>query len=185
MDAFGGAFARLDFFNDTLTHTGFIHVAAKMNQNSQFYPEGHVTFDDHWTNLIAKNPTFDFGWVGPLDGHGIFEMGQSLGNSRGFNRCMVTQVFREVCLQDPTVSNQALVESLSKQFEQDGYNLKKLFRRVVTQNQCLTQDTALGSMEDGERTQFETPNHRSWAQFVPVHNSSSGIRSDAAGFEKF
>ena len=56
MDAMGGAFAKLDFVNDTFTfqQNG---VVSKMNKNAQFYPAGKfLTEDDSWGES-ARQPS--------------------------------------------------------------------------------------------------------------------------------
>jgi hypothetical protein len=137
MDAFGGAFAHFDYdVNATqLNYLGPTTVAPKYNQNANTYPDGWVTTDDSWVNMLADNP--QFGWRSPATGNGINSFGDLLSHSEQFGRCMVTRAFKEVCRRNVSNSEQALVQTLATQFETEGYHLKSMFEEVAISPECL------------------------------------------------
>ena len=132
MDAMGGAFAKLDFVNNTFTYMGNA-VAAKMNQLADHYPAGYVTTDDSWNNFL----TADFGWRSAVEGVGIKAFGEMLANSAAFSRCMTTKVFKEVCGKNIVEESPELLKSLAADFEANNYNLKYLFIKAVSLNECV------------------------------------------------
>ena len=134
-DALGGAFAKVDFVGGALT---FITegVAAKMNNNPHFYPEGYVTTDDSWTNLITHMP---YGWRAPMAGRGLHTYAELLAQSRAFGQCMVSKVFKEVCGRVIETDAPQLVGPLTDGFEQSTYDLKKLFATVASKTECISQ----------------------------------------------
>ncbi|MDZ4660488.1 MAG: hypothetical protein SGJ18_02595 [Pseudomonadota bacterium] len=137
MDAMGGAFAKIDFKDLTLVYQKK-GVQPKMNQNGHIYPAGFVTVDDSWYNLLNFNPSADFGWRTPLEGVGIKAFGEMLANSSAYSRCLVTKVFKEVCGKVIKDTAPELLEPLTAELENSGYNLKKLFANVASRNECLS-----------------------------------------------
>jgi hypothetical protein len=137
MDAFGGAFAHFDFdvVATQLNYLGPNTVAPKFNQNANTYPDGWITTDDSWVNMLADNP--QFGWRTPPTGSGINEFGELLSHSEQFGRCMATRAFKEVCRRNATNSEQDLIQTLAIQFETEGYHLQTLFQEVATSPECL------------------------------------------------
>lgn len=138
MDAMGGAFAKFDFTKDGLVYVRD-GVAAKMNQKEEHYPDGHVTSDDSWLNLLANKSSVDFGWRTPLVGTGVNDFGTMMANSFAFSRCMTTKVFAEVCGKSVKAEFPELLDPLATEFEKQGYNLKFLFTKVATLNECISQ----------------------------------------------
>lgn len=136
MDGLGGAFAKLDFVNSELVFQ-VNGVQPKMNINSDHYPEGYVTTDDSWSNMLVNHPTVDFGWRGPASGVGVKKYGELIANSRGFSRCMVAKTFEEVCGSPITEQAGSSIDSMATDFENTGYNLKELFAKVAVMNECI------------------------------------------------
>lgn len=143
MDALGGALARWDYINDTLTFYPN-SIAPKYNQNTNFYPDGYVTVNDNWVNYFIYHQNQAFGWRGNLSGVGINDFGTMMANSRGFSSCMVQKVFQEVCNRPLAPEEKTLQDSLTDSFEQGKYNLKTLFAQVATQDACLPHPTTKG-----------------------------------------
>lgn len=137
MDAMGGAFARLDFLNDEFVHVGMGKVAEKFNINKETFPDGYVTERDNWVNYAIYHQNESFGWRGKLEGNGVKEFGTMIANAKGFSRCLVTKVFKEVCNRGPETTDNDLVNKLTDKFEAEGYNMKKLFMNVAVEDSCI------------------------------------------------
>jgi hypothetical protein len=136
MDGMGGAFAKVDFVDSKLV-TSKTSIFEKMNRNSHVYPEGFVTVDDSWTNLLFLNTSFDFGWRSEIKGQGIQEFGNMLAQSLGYSRCLVRKVFSEVCGSSVTDHGSPFFPKLVEQFEASNRNLKKLFAQIAVTEECL------------------------------------------------
>lgn len=136
MDGMAGAFARFDLVDGVLTYLKS-GVAAKMNQNGNVYNAGFVTVDDSWTNLTKYNNNIDFGWRSPMTGQGVPELAHMLAQSSAFSRCMVTKVFTEVCGGSIQEIAPEMITPLTADFESRKYNLKYLFTKTASLNQCL------------------------------------------------
>ncbi|HND85329.1 MAG TPA: hypothetical protein PLU50_05950, partial [Pseudobdellovibrionaceae bacterium] len=156
MDGFRGAFARYNYATDMIKHT-FVHkngpdtnnfltpqdsngVVAKINLNN-VYSAGNVVTDDYWENNanVNSNAAF-FGWRGSniKRGYGVGSLGAMIGNSERFSLCMAKRVAEAVCKkQMSTADLSGWLSGMSKQFESDGYNLKKLFQRTALNESCL------------------------------------------------
>jgi hypothetical protein len=162
MDGFRGAFAKWDF-NDNVgaaihasngvTSGGFQPnldsrgVMKKMNRDDFVqFSGGYITKDDSFINNATRGVNATrFGWRGlapdnsaaaSLTG-GIHTFGRLLANSQQFSRCWAKHVFDQVCQHDLSESEaDALYASLAFEFEQNGYNLKKLFQAVATHPKC-------------------------------------------------
>ncbi len=135
MDAFAGAFAHFDFMSGTLITSGLQSVVPKYNQNASTYPDGWVTTDDSWVNMIADNR--QFGWRTPATGNGINDFGTLLANSSQFSRCMTLRAFKEVCRRDIGPTDTSLIQTLATNFEAGGYKLKSLFQNIAIQPACI------------------------------------------------
>lgn len=137
MDGFGGAFVHFDFDvpSATFNYLGPQTVASKYNQNANTYPDGWITTDDSWVNLVADNP--QFGWRTQPSGNGITEFGNLLANSAQFGRCMATRGFKEICRRSASSAEQELIQELATHFESGGYDLKSLFQDVAISPPCL------------------------------------------------
>ena len=137
MDGMRGAFGRFDFKDNAITWMGRTEIAAKMNQNSEKYPEGYVMVDDAWVNYATEHHNTVFGWRGPLEGHGVNAFGRMISESKGFSSCMARRVFSEVCNRPPTDPEQMMIQSLADRFEAGGYKFKSLFAAVAAENACV------------------------------------------------
>ncbi len=139
MDALAGAFAKVSFENLGNNQESLIFhedVAAKYNQNTEVYPEGYVTTDSSWLNFATENHNKKFGWTGPVEGEGIKEYAAMLSRSYGFRACLVKRVYKKLCREDLTLTDEK-VKALAKNFQDDSYNLRKLFQRVVQHEKCI------------------------------------------------
>jgi hypothetical protein len=137
MDAFGGAFAHFDYDvpSTTFNYLGQSVIAPKYNQNANTYPDGWITRDDSFVNMLADNA--QFGWRSSTTGRGINDFGNLLANSAQFSRCMATRSFKEVCRRSPTSDEQNLIQALATNFESGGYHLKSLFQDVAISPACM------------------------------------------------
>jgi hypothetical protein len=136
MDGMLGAFARMDFEGGRYTQAGLGQVVAKMNKNSDIYPDGHATLDDAWVNLAVNNPAVDLGWHGPTRGKGIFDLGRMLADSHAFSRCMIRKTYSSVCSADPLDTDPEWLETTAREFETQGRNLKWAFHRSAIAPSC-------------------------------------------------
>jgi len=141
MDGMGGAFARYDFVGGRLTWSGPNRIPGKMNNNPDTFPDGYITIDESWINLLA-DPAHDtgrFGWRGDTSGMGLKSFGQMIANSQEFKRCMTKRVYREVCKRDTGANDTATVQEIADRFETSGYKLRNLFADVAVNSGCLNQ----------------------------------------------
>lgn len=149
MDGFRGAFAKWNQDNNRIvnfdamgeaSYNGFnAGVASKMNGNSNVFPAGFVTRDNSWVNN-ARGPANEslFGWRGTADqGFGVRAFGETLSNSARFSQCMVKRVFEATCRHEYDLKNRkGFASEQARQFEANGYNLKKLFQSVALSAEC-------------------------------------------------
>lgn len=132
LDPLSRAFARYNFNNNRVSRSGGIQN--KMNNNPNVFPDGYQVTDDNWENLWVAGPNSKLGWSGADQGSGPQTLGQMFGQSRAFSECMVKKVYKKVCLKDPS---EGAIDSLADQFEQNGKNMKDLFKRVALTGGCL------------------------------------------------
>lgn len=162
-DGFRGAFAKWDFNSGSgiATYGGSggqngarpsadgNGVMNKMNANNTVYPGGYVTTDDSWVNHAIRaggtNVTlFGFRGLAPTGagaitgGRGVNSFGRLVANSKRFSQCMARHVFESVCKRDDLKESEAesLYASFGMSFEQNQYNLKKLFQTVAVHPKC-------------------------------------------------
>jgi len=137
MDAMKGAFASVDYLNDSLVELPEGRPAPKYSRNTGTYPQGYITRDDSWTNLIAAHqPTIGFKEEEP-HGKGINAFGDMLANTKAFRDCMTTRAFAAVCQRNPEPRDNAALRVAASNFEKNGFNLKKLFQEVAVLPACL------------------------------------------------
>jgi hypothetical protein len=147
MDGFRGAFARWDFQGGRIVHSAVggngrtNGIFNKMNKNQNVFAHGYVTTDSSFVNN-ARGPSNEafFGWRGSqLDrGADVRQFGQLVANSKRFSQCMVKRVYDTVCRQDLNPkTNKAYLELNGNWFEQQSYNIKRLFERIAVQPECL------------------------------------------------
>ena len=106
-------------------------VQPKYHINSDNFKPGYATPDDRWDNYWRSGPNAILGWdLGlPGGGNGARSMGEELANSDAFARCQSMNVYRAVCLGEPT---QAQLDTL-KATLQIGYNMKNVFAEAAVQ----------------------------------------------------
>lgn len=139
-DALGGAWAYFDFNNGQTQHTPG-QVRGKMNQNGQFYPEGHVTVDDSWLNLWNQGQNAALGWdpTVPSNGNGARSVGRMLAKTRAFGECMVSRSWELMCNRKFKSDEQEIKRELTDRFMgQQQYNMRQLF--ASTLNECVTDE---------------------------------------------
>lgn len=140
MDAFRGAYAGQDYINKNYIQLPKDKVAPKYRNNSQTYPDGFVTTDERWTNLIEPSENDSLGFKPEFYGkpmNGIQTFGALLASSEGFKKCMARRVFTQVCQHQPLAFQEEIVKVLANQFEADNFNLKKLFQKAAVLPACL------------------------------------------------
>jgi hypothetical protein len=134
LDPMAGAFAYFewDATQQRMVHTrGDVQLKNLINGNN--FPFGYVTVDNRWDNYWREGHNATLGWDPDLPGggYGAKSLGAEIAQSRGFARCQVNKVFRQVCLRDPAdVSERNQVESIATNFEDYGYNLKDVLAEV-------------------------------------------------------
>lgn len=136
MDGMSGAFSKMDFIQESLFFSPS-EVRPKYNQNENIYPEGYVTIDDSFENLMTYNPGLNFGFRTKLKGQGLADFANMLAQSRGFSRCLVQKVFYETCGLSLSQQNSELLESMTDDFENEGRNLRVLFARSAAHELCV------------------------------------------------
>jgi len=161
MDGFRPAFARYTFSNGFVKHAFEVpaiandpnidentsmgmkqypaKVALKLNHNETVFPGGKVIEDDSWVNnaVLGANKT-KFAWD-RVSGKGIKEFGELLANSKQFPICMAERIFQIVCKRSVTSDDMSMIQSAAQEFASANrnYNLKFLFQKIVTSNECL------------------------------------------------
>lgn len=156
MDGFRGAFAKYDF-NDKILQ-GDVNrnlsggygmsqspngsgIARKMNANTSVYPFGYATTDDSFVNNANRGAnSMIFGWRGSniREGRGVREFGNLIANSRRFSACMTKRAFETVCRKGVAPEDMnGWVAEVARQFEQDKYDMRSLFERVVALPNCV------------------------------------------------
>lgn len=132
MDAMAGAFARMNF--DTNTFVFERGIAQKYSQNSTVYPEGYITADSSWMNILTTNES-RFGWSGAREGDGLESFAKMIADSSGFKSCMVKRVFKKVCLKDLDLED-STIKQVSSSLGKDDFKFKTLFTKVVSHEAC-------------------------------------------------
>jgi len=132
-DALGGAFAHYQWSNNRVSYSS--GVQGKMNRDPLF-GAGYQTTDDSWINLWATGQNASLGWQGVQQGNGASELGMMISKSRAFSSCMAKKVFKLVCIKPPGESDEAFIESMAEELEQNNkYDMKNLF--IKTTAKCI------------------------------------------------
>jgi hypothetical protein len=135
MDPMSGAFAYFEWDDaqERVLHTrGDVQLKHLINGSS--FPFGYVTVDNRWDNYWREGQNAIFGWSDTLPGggYGVKSLGEEVANSRGFARCQVQKVFRQVCFREPADEiERNRVESIATDFEDFGYSMKTVFGKVA------------------------------------------------------
>ncbi len=134
MDPLTGAFSFHDWDDTTtpavprLVYTPGV-VRPKVNRNATEFPEGYITTDNSWSNLWADGPSAKkLGWTGANSGVGVKSLGEALGNTEAFAKCMAKNAIETMCIRK-AVSQGDLdaIDSLAQGFKANNYNLKNTF----------------------------------------------------------
>ncbi len=113
-------------------------VADKMNHNETVFPGGRVIVDNSFKNAAVEGWAANyFGWRGPTAGNGAKDFGSMIANSQQFSRCMAKRVFASVCKRESQSFDESLINSVATEFENKGYKLDYLFKRLVVTPNCL------------------------------------------------
>ncbi len=112
-------------------------VVKRMNKNGDVYPQGFVTVDDSWVNLWTQGKNADLGWRGATSGRGIQSLGRMLAQTEAFSRCQAKKVFTQVCLRPPTGEDKRDLADLTRDFEANGFKMRRLFEKAALLPQCL------------------------------------------------
>jgi len=135
MDPMSGAFAYFnwDDAQERVVHTrGDVQLKNLINGNN--FPFGYVTVDNRWDNYWREGQNATFGWSASLPGggYGVKSLGEEIASSRGFARCQVQKVFKQVCFREPANEfERNQVESIATDFEGQGYDLMSVFGQVA------------------------------------------------------
>ena len=131
MDSLAGAFAYYNFNEDSgqleYTTDG---VQEKYRINSNNFPFGYLTVDDSWKNYWRTGPNQWLGWEAgmPAEGTGAASMGREIAHSEAFAQCHVKQVFKTVCLREPSnADDRGQISIMVGQFNQN-HDLKEQFK---------------------------------------------------------
>jgi hypothetical protein len=129
MDALRGAFARVDFANDTLYNSARIHP--KMSSNSDIFPYGHQTESTDFKNFWIQGPSLGQDLSGPRD---FMEI---LMRSPDFGSCMVKRIAQQLCPASPISNSDA--QTLSAPYA--GVTRLRTLAIEVTLKHCLKGST--------------------------------------------
>jgi hypothetical protein len=158
MDGFRPAFAQWTFSNGFAKHAYVVpkiamnvdedtsvgmkmepdFVTYKLNKNATVFSEGNVSTDDKWVNNATRGTNAElFKWK-TTSGKGLRAFGQALSETAAFPRCMAERVFKQVCKRKPASSDNAMLTNAATEFSTTrGFNLKFLFEKIVTTDECL------------------------------------------------
>ncbi|NOT80027.1 MAG: hypothetical protein HOP07_13615 [Bacteriovoracaceae bacterium] len=126
MDPHVGALAYYSFPNGAIQYNQGV-VVAKMNHNALF-PKGFITQDDSWLNLSNQGQNATFGWGPQSEGNGLTSLATMYSETKEFHKCMAKTVFKTVCHREAhSDSDKNLVKLLALNYEEDNFNMKKLF----------------------------------------------------------
>ncbi|WP_417514160.1 hypothetical protein [Marinobacter sp.] len=124
-----GALGRLVYNTVNDPETGSL-VQGKYLINSTTFEPGYVTPDDSWDNYWRQGVNRRLGWDGnlPGSGNGAKSLGREWAHSEAFAECQVKKVFRNVCLRQPSDSDDHnQVKAMVTSFKNTGFDLKQVF----------------------------------------------------------
>jgi hypothetical protein len=151
MDSLRGAFAKWDFTGNRIINGGVgikagdlnntTGLSGKVSRNNNVFSGGYVTTDDSFFNNAKGFTNAEtFGWRGPASGNGVKDLATMVANSKRFSICMVKRAYDAVCRSNMVPKqNMVFLSHQANKFEQDGYNLKKLFKELAVTQQCMGQ----------------------------------------------
>ncbi len=151
MDSLRGAFAKWDFTGNRIIN-GKVSIKAgdlnattglsgKVSRNNSVFSGGYVTTDDSFFNNATGFANAEtFGWRGPASGNGVKDLGTMVANSKRFSICMVKRAYDAICRSNMVPKqNMIFLSHQANKFEQNGYNLKRLFKELAVTQQCMGQ----------------------------------------------
>lgn len=152
MDSFRGAFAYWHFNGHPLhSKAGYVEpksvdengVWGKMNKNASVFSGGYITKDNSFFNnsLGPINATL-FGWRGDVKTiqKGTTAFGRQIANSSRFSQCMVKRIYDSVCRTNLDLKTEMdFIKERAKEFEDNGYNIKKTYESIAITKNCLGQ----------------------------------------------
>lgn len=139
MDPMAQAFAYYDFSHNVATDpTGaagqIVYTAGQVQPkyfiNSNNFPQGYVTPDDHWDNRWRSGVNSLLGWDPNQTGSGAGakSLGQELEGSAAFASCQVSRVFKFVCFRAPSnAQDRNQVATMINSFKSNNYSLRQVF----------------------------------------------------------
>lgn len=165
MDGFRPAFAFYTFSNNFVKHSSLVpqltyqpdddennelgmfvqpaNIAKKYNHNDEACGDacpdktGLVQSDSWVNNANLGSNKNTFGWK-TLSGNGPAEFGKTITESKKFPICMAQRVFRSVCKREPDSVDDKMLTTVASEFANDqNYNIKYLFQKIVGTNECL------------------------------------------------
>jgi hypothetical protein len=113
-------------------------VTYKLNKNITVFRDGNETLDDNWVNNATRGTNAElFQWK-TTKGKGILAFGKAISETAAFPKCMAERVFKQVCKRKPASSDKAMLTNAANEFATTrGFNLKFLFQKIVTTDECL------------------------------------------------
>ncbi len=113
-------------------------VQDKYHINADNFRYGYVTPNDQWDNYWRQGQNSGLGWdssinygvssCSPGSCQGAKTLGMELAYSDAFAQCQAQQVFKTVCLHEPTTStDHAQIDDMVANFQGNGHRLKSLF----------------------------------------------------------
>ncbi len=136
MDGMVSAFNEWDFTNDTVSYLGDHVMAAKVNQNSSFYPDGYVSEDNSFMNRTGTHQQSYFQWGTKVNGKGPRDFGEMIAESGRFPTCMVKRVFEHLCRKSATQYPNEMKE-WTTHLKDKNFDLLTTFAEVASSDACL------------------------------------------------
>lgn len=135
MDAMAGAFAHMNFENNTIVQTK--EVQRKYSNLAEVYPEGYETMDNYWKNLLIVRKDLGIEWSKKTQGRGIKELGEMIITSETFVTCLAKRATSFFCHKALSLTD-SWIKELARDFStRDEYKLKELFINIITHKKCL------------------------------------------------
>lgn len=135
LDPLRPAFAFLDAPSGTLNF--LTAVAPKYSNNSGIFPEGFVVSNNTWENRANRGPNEALGWRSSMSGNGVNAFASMVANSQQFSTCMVSHVFKQMCLREATADEKSkLLKKIGEEFEGASYNMRKVYELTSSLNVC-------------------------------------------------
>ena len=114
-------------------------IQGKYLINSNNFPTGYITPDDHWDNYWRDGPNKLIGWSNSISGvatpgagNGAKTLGMELAHSDAFAQCQVEKAFKAVCFRNPGNSaDRNKVTDIIGSFQNSNYNMKQVFAETA------------------------------------------------------